>query len=62
MPENDIIRDLRKGFTRDQHIKFELNSELFEDLLEFATAGLEVYYQLFCKSEMFTELKEEVHR
>ena len=61
IPENDIIQDLRNGFS-DGKIKFELNGELFQDLLDFATSGLTVFYQVFMKSEKFAELKEEVRR
>jgi hypothetical protein len=43
IPENDIIQDLRNGFV-DGKIKFDMNGELFEDLLEFTTSGLTVFY------------------
>lgn len=61
IPHNDIFRDLRTGFV-DGNVTFELNAELFQDLLDFADTGLQVFYSLFMKSEKFTELKEEVRR
>jgi hypothetical protein len=61
IPQNEIIRDLRNGFTNGE-ITFDVNADLFMDLQEYANSGLTVFYQLFMKSEKFTELKDEVHR
>ena len=61
IPQNEIIRDLRSGFVNGE-ITFDVNADLFLDMQDFANSGLTVFYQLFMKSEKFTELKEEVHR
>ena len=61
IPQNDIITDLRSGFQNGE-VSFEVNGELFQDLLDFVNSGLTVFYQLFMKSEKFLELKEEVRR
>ena len=55
--------ELRQGVTDIKgKIRFDFDSELFQELYDFCVAGLEVYYEIFKQSDRFDEMKEEVSR
>ena len=63
LPDNDIILDLRDGYNKKTgQIEYTLEDDLFCDLNEFCIGGLEVYYEIFKKSDRFSDLRNEVDR
>jgi len=63
MDSNEIIDDLREGYNgKTKEIEYDIDEVLFTDLFDFCIGGLEVYYEIFKKSDRFTELRNEVDR
>lgn len=63
MPDNEILRQLRQGYDMKRgKIVVEVNETLFQNLIVFASGGLEVFYDNFMESERYQLLKVEVEK
>ena len=63
LPANEIITQLRKNYDRTQkQVVAEINEALFQNLILFASGGLDIFYESFLDSERFILLQKEVEK